>query len=70
MVDMGHVHPLIECGLISTPTFEVSMAKPFDQKIHLIINLAVGGAFVGMEPDPDWQESEFRIPNLVVEIPV
>lgn len=53
-----------------SPTFEVSMAKPFDQKFHLIINLAVGGAFVGMEPDPDWQESEFRIRNLVVETPV
>jgi|GEM_PF-6155313 len=48
-------------------TFEVSMAKPFDQKFHLIINLAVGGGFVGMEPEPDWQESEFRIRDLEVE---
>lgn len=50
-----------------TQTFEVSMAKPFDQRFHLIINLAVGGAFCGMEPEPDWQESELRIRNLVVE---
>ena len=48
-------------------TFSVGMAKPFDQKFHLIINMAVGGAFCGMEPDPDWQQSDFRIRNLVVE---
>ena len=50
-----------------TQTFEVSMTKPFDQKFHLIINLAVGGGFCGMEPDPGWQQSDFRIRNLVVE---
>jgi beta-glucanase (GH16 family) len=51
-------------------TFSVEMARPFDQKFHLIINLAVGGAFCGMEPDPDWQQSDFRIHDLVVETPV
>ena len=51
----------------TVPTFEVSMAKPFDQRFHLIINLAVGGQFPGMEPKPDWQQSDFRIRDLVVE---
>jgi len=51
----------------SVQTFEVSMAKPFDQRFHLIINLAVGGAFCGMEPEPDWQHSDMRISHLVVE---
>lgn len=46
------------------------MAKPFDQKFHLIINLAVGEAFPGMEPEPEWQQSDFRIRDLVIETPV
>ena len=36
------------------PAFEVDMAMRFDKKLHLIINLAVGGAFPGMEPEPGY----------------
>jgi len=48
-------------------SLHVDKTAPFDQDFHLIINLAVGGGFVGMEPDPGWQQSEMRIRDLVVE---
>ena len=48
-------------------SFRIEKAKPFDQDFHLIVNLAVGGGFVGMEPDLGWKQSEMRIRNLVVK---
>ena len=66
-------------GLVWTPegiswyvdganTFSVSMGKPFDQKFHLIVNMAVSGEFTGhMEPDPGWEQSSMHIRDFILE---
>ena len=45
-----------------------AMGKPFDQKFHLTVNMAVSGEFTGhMEHDPGWEQSSMYIRDFILE---